>query len=122
MTETASLDPITLEILFNALRSVTDETFIALMQSAYSTNIKERRDHSTAICDADGPADRAGGKLAADPSRLDDRALMAAICAKYRSDDIARGRHLRRQRSPRGRRHASARHQHGAAGLRRTAS
>ncbi len=47
-------DPITLEILFNGLRSVTDETFIALTRSAYSTNIKERRDHSTAICDAEG--------------------------------------------------------------------
>lgn len=40
-----NLDPITLEIIHNALRSVTDETFIALMKSAYSTNIKERRDH-----------------------------------------------------------------------------
>ncbi len=48
------LDPITLEILFNALRSITDETFIALMKSAYSTNIKERHDHSTAIMDARG--------------------------------------------------------------------
>ena len=44
-----NLDPITLEIMFNALRSVADETFVALMKSAYSTNIKERRDHSTAI-------------------------------------------------------------------------
>ncbi|MCH8859484.1 MAG: hydantoinase B/oxoprolinase family protein [Proteobacteria bacterium] len=50
----ASLDPITLEIMFNAFRSVTDETFIALMKSAYSTNIKERRDHSTAIMDPSG--------------------------------------------------------------------
>jgi len=49
-----SLDPISLEILFNALKSVTDETFIALMRSAYSTNIKERRDHSTALMDRDG--------------------------------------------------------------------
>jgi N-methylhydantoinase B len=49
-----TLDPITLEILFNGLRSVTDESYIALTRSAYSTNIKERRDHSTAICDADG--------------------------------------------------------------------
>jgi N-methylhydantoinase B len=49
-----ALDAITMEILFNALRSVTDETFIALMRSAYSTNIKERRDHSTAICDPEG--------------------------------------------------------------------
>ena len=34
------LDPVTLEILYNALRSATDESFIALMRSAYSTNIK----------------------------------------------------------------------------------
>ncbi len=47
-------DPITLEILYNALKSVGDETFIALMRSAYSTNIKERRDHSTAIMDTAG--------------------------------------------------------------------
>lgn len=50
----AALDPITLEILSNALRSVTDETYIALMKSAYSTNIKERHDHSTAVFDAQG--------------------------------------------------------------------
>ena len=48
---TPELDPITLEILANALRSVTDEAFAALMRSAYSTNIKERHDHSTTIMD-----------------------------------------------------------------------
>ncbi|MQB08034.1 hydantoinase B/oxoprolinase family protein [Agrobacterium tumefaciens] len=48
------LDPISLEILSNALRSVADETFIALQKSAYSTNIKERHDHSTALFDATG--------------------------------------------------------------------
>ena len=52
--EPATLDPITLEIIHNGLRSVTDETFVALMQSAYSTNIKERHDHSTAIIDPRG--------------------------------------------------------------------
>ena len=49
MSSTPRLDPITLEIFSNALRSITDETFIALMKSSYSTNIKERHDHSTAI-------------------------------------------------------------------------
>lgn len=48
------MDPITLEILSNGLRSVADETYIALMKSAYSTNIKERHDHSTAIVDPRG--------------------------------------------------------------------
>ncbi len=51
---TKTLDPITLEIIANGLRSAADESFVALMKSAYSTNIKERRDHSTAICDAKG--------------------------------------------------------------------
>jgi N-methylhydantoinase B len=51
---TTVVDPITIEIVGNGLRSVADETFIALMKSAYSTNIKERKDHSTAICDASG--------------------------------------------------------------------
>ncbi len=54
MKRRKTIDPITVEIIANGLRSISDETFIALMKSAYSTNIKERRDHSTAICDADG--------------------------------------------------------------------
>jgi len=51
---TESIDPITLEILSSGLRSIADETYIALMKSAYSTNIKERHDHSTAIVDPAG--------------------------------------------------------------------
>jgi N-methylhydantoinase B len=49
-----ALDAVTLEILLNSLRSVADETYIALMRSAYSTNIKERNDHSTALIDPKG--------------------------------------------------------------------
>ncbi|MDP6689283.1 MAG: hydantoinase B/oxoprolinase family protein, partial [Alphaproteobacteria bacterium] len=51
---TDALDPITLEILRNSLRSITDEAYIALTKAAYSTNIKERRDHSIALTDAKG--------------------------------------------------------------------
>lgn len=59
MTPSASgagvnIDPITVEIAHNALKSITDEMFVSLMKSAYSTNIKERRDHSTAIVDTAG--------------------------------------------------------------------
>ena len=49
-----TIDPITLEILFNGLRSITDETYIAITKAAYSTNIKERRDHSTCLMDTAG--------------------------------------------------------------------
>ncbi len=52
--ESPAPDPITIEVIASALRSVVDEAFIALMKSAYSTNIKERHDHSTAICDPEG--------------------------------------------------------------------
>lgn len=48
------LDPIQLEIIANGLRSIADECFIALMRSAYSTNIKERKDHSIALLDKQG--------------------------------------------------------------------
>jgi N-methylhydantoinase B len=48
------IDPVTTEIIRNGLRSIADETFVALMKSAYSTNIKERRDHSTVICNPAG--------------------------------------------------------------------
>ena len=48
------LDAIGLEILSNALKSINDECFVALMKASYSTNIKERHDHSTAIMDAKG--------------------------------------------------------------------
>lgn len=54
MTDRITLDPITIEISWNSLRSVADECFLTLMRSAFSTNIKERHDHSTAIADAQG--------------------------------------------------------------------
>lgn len=54
MLDRASLDPIALEISWNALKSITDECFLTIMRSAFSTNIKERHDHSTAIADAQG--------------------------------------------------------------------
>jgi len=53
-TTLPTLDPITLEVLHNSLRSIADESYIALMKSAYSTNIKERHDHSTGLMDARG--------------------------------------------------------------------
>jgi len=49
-----TMTPIDAELLRSALTSICDEMYIALMRSAYSTNIKERKDHSTALFDADG--------------------------------------------------------------------
>jgi N-methylhydantoinase B len=54
MSSTPTIDAVRLEIIQNALGSVVDEAFVALMKSAFSQNIKERRDHSTALVDARG--------------------------------------------------------------------
>ena len=48
------LTPIEIELMRNGLMSICDEMFLAIMKSAYSTNIKERHDHSAAIFDAQG--------------------------------------------------------------------
>jgi N-methylhydantoinase B len=48
------LDPITLEVMLGSLRAACDEMGAVLVRSAHSANIKERRDASTALFDADG--------------------------------------------------------------------
>ncbi|WP_025850505.1 hydantoinase B/oxoprolinase family protein [Paenibacillus ehimensis] len=48
------IDPITLEIVGNLLLSVAEEMGVTLVKTAYSTNIKERKDCSTALFDAKG--------------------------------------------------------------------
>ena len=48
------LDPVTLEILRNRLEGIAEEMGQVLIRGAYSPNIKERQDCSTALFDADG--------------------------------------------------------------------
>ncbi|ORE90478.1 hydantoinase B/oxoprolinase family protein [Aurantimonas sp. 22II-16-19i] len=52
--DTIALDPITVEVIGAALSSIVEETGEALVRASYSTNIKERRDCSTALFDRDG--------------------------------------------------------------------
>ena len=49
-----TLDPITLEVMLGSLRAACDEMGAVLVRSAHSANIKERRDASTALFDAEG--------------------------------------------------------------------
>ncbi|MBJ7519969.1 MAG: hydantoinase B/oxoprolinase family protein [Solirubrobacteraceae bacterium] len=49
-----ALDAIDLQVLTGALRAACDEMGAVLVRSAHSANIKERRDCSTALFDADG--------------------------------------------------------------------
>jgi N-methylhydantoinase B len=49
-----NLDPITVEVIGAALSSIVEETGEALVRASFSTNIKERRDCSTALFDVAG--------------------------------------------------------------------
>ncbi len=48
------LDPVALSVLASALSGIAEEMGTVLVRSAYSSNIKERRDCSTALFDAGG--------------------------------------------------------------------
>ncbi len=50
----SGLDPIALQVLIGGLRAACDEMGAVLIRSAYSANIKERHDCSTALFDAAG--------------------------------------------------------------------
>ena len=50
----SSIDPITVEVIGSALTSIVEEMGEALVRASYSSNIKERRDCSTALFDAKG--------------------------------------------------------------------
>ena len=49
-----SLDPVTLSVLASALSGIAEEAGALLIRGAYSSNIKERRDCSAALFDAEG--------------------------------------------------------------------
>jgi N-methylhydantoinase B len=48
------IDPVTLEVVKNALASVADEMALVVMRSAYSPVVRDTMDYSTALCDRDG--------------------------------------------------------------------
>src|SRR5216684_9176840 len=49
-----NLDPITIEVIGAAMGSIVEETGETLIRASHSTNIKERRDCSTALFNAAG--------------------------------------------------------------------
>src|SRR5215203_4531347 len=54
MNENGRLDPVTLSVLASALAGISEEMGAVLIRGSYSSNIKERRDCSTALFDAKG--------------------------------------------------------------------
>ena len=50
----SDVDPITLEVVKNALGSTADEMALIVMRSAYSPVVRDTLDYSTALCDRNG--------------------------------------------------------------------
>ena len=96
------VDAITLEVFNHRLSAIAEEMGVALCRSAFSPNIKERRDFSCALFDARGRDGGAGGAHPRAP-RLDAAVGAGGDCPD--ADGARRRGHA--QRSVR-RRHASA--------------
>ena len=84
-----AMTPIEVELLRNSLSGICDEMYITLMKSAYSTNIKERRDHSTALFDAAGRVVVQGESM---PLHLASMlGLVEAVLEKYGQNELGEG-------------------------------
>ena len=49
-----AIDPVTLEVIQNALSSIADELALVIMRSAYSNIVRDSMDYSTAVCNHEG--------------------------------------------------------------------
>jgi N-methylhydantoinase B len=88
-----SIDMVTLQVLMNAFQSITDEMNMALIRTAYSTNIKDRRDCSCAIYTSKGEVisqTELGSPvhLGIMPSALD------SIFSRFKLEEMEEGDHI----------------------------
>src|SRR5450631_4041900 len=81
------MDPITLQVMASAMRTVAEEMEAALVRSAFSPNITERRDCSTAICDTDGRMIAQSASIPVHLGAMPD-AVRAVIAAKPDPGDV----------------------------------
>ena len=76
------MDPITLEVIKNALSSIADEMALVLMRSAYSPVVRDSMDYSTALCDRQGQVIAQGLTLAVQLGAFPD--AMQHLTQKYK--------------------------------------
>jgi len=87
--EPVKVDPITVEVLSNAFMSIAEEMGGILVRTAYSTNIKERKDCSCAIFNAKGETIAQAEHI---PVHLGSMlGIIREICRKYGKDEIQPG-------------------------------
>ncbi|MGE5511783.1 MAG: hydantoinase B/oxoprolinase family protein [Bacteroidota bacterium] len=88
-TRAPAIDPITIEVIGSALASIVEEMGETLVRAAHSTNIKERRDISTCLFDAQG---RTLCQAMHIPIHLGSLiGIVETIMARYSLEDIEEG-------------------------------
>ena len=83
------VDPIRLEIFKNLFHSVAEEMGAALRRSAFSPNIKERRDYSCAVFDAAGQVLAMGDHMPVHLGSMPMSVLAALDAFPLRTGDVA---------------------------------
>jgi len=85
-----ALDPITFEVVKNALSSTADEMALIIMRSAYSPVVRDSMDYSTALCDRHGQVVAQGLTLAVQLGSFPDcmRILMRDHAATAKPGDV----------------------------------
>ena len=106
-----------LEVFNNLFMSIAEQMGVALQNTAYSVNIKERLDFSCAVFAADGALVANAPHM---PVHLGSMDRSVETIIRENEGKIRPGRRLRAQRALQ-RRHASARHHRLHAGVRRRA-
>lgn len=84
-----TIDAVTTEIIGNLLLSIAEEMGHVIIKSAYSTNIKERRDLSTAVFDSEGNMVAQAEHVAMHLGSL--LGIVKEVLKKYESENIKPG-------------------------------
>ncbi|MEX0956437.1 MAG: hydantoinase B/oxoprolinase family protein [Rhizobiaceae bacterium] len=75
------IDPITFEVIQNALSSIADEMALVILRSAYSPVVRDSMDYSTALCDSKGQVVAQGLTLAVQLGTFPD--VMRILVSRY---------------------------------------
>lgn len=89
MGDSVDIDPIKVEVIGSALASVSEEMGEALVKASYSPNIKERRDCTTALFDAEGNTLAQAEHIPMHLGSL--MGIVEAVLDRYPLDDIRPG-------------------------------
>ena len=86
----SNIDPITMEVVRNALSSIADEMALVIMRTAYSTIVRDSMDYSTGLCDRHGRVVAHGLTMALHLGSFPDAmaALMRAHGGTMRPGDV----------------------------------